>query len=281
MSETVKTYEPDNSLKKGYMQVFREIFHEIKVNRWLIYQLFRRDFLTGYRQSFFGILWAFIIPLVSVGTFILLSQSGLLAVGNISSPYPIYALFGLAIWQLFSTGLAAGSSSLVQAGSMISKINFSKKSLVIASMGKTLVAFLIQLALVFGAFVVFGFVPRIGILLLPLLILPMVLATLGLSFIFSLLNGIIRDFGSLLAILTTFLLLGTPVLYGRPSTGMLSQVTMYNPLYYLVSVPRDLALVGSTSEWFGFLISSGLGIFAFFLSLVTFHLTETRLAERI
>ncbi|MBU4305805.1 MAG: ABC transporter permease, partial [Candidatus Omnitrophica bacterium] len=63
----VITYEPDNSLKKGYGNIFGEIFNEIINNRWLIYQLFRRDFLALYKQSFIGILWAFIIPLISVG----------------------------------------------------------------------------------------------------------------------------------------------------------------------------------------------------------------------
>jgi lipopolysaccharide transport system permease protein len=277
----VTTYEPDNLIKKGYLQIFREIYSEIRSNRWLIYQLFRRDFVTGYRQSLFGVLWAFIVPIVSVVAFLLLNQSGLLVLGNLSAPYPVYALLGLAIWQLFSTGIIAGSYSLVQAGYMISKINFSKKALVIASLGKTLVTFVIQLGLVFASFVLLGFVPTIWILLIPFLVIPIVLATLGLSFLFSILNGIIRDFGSLLSMLTTFVLFGTPILYSRPDIGLLSQVTTYNPLYYLISVPRDLALTGNTSEWLGFIVSSVLGITIFLFSLIVFHLTEARLAERI
>jgi lipopolysaccharide transport system permease protein len=281
LTEKTVTYEPDNCLKKGYLRIFGEIFNELKSNKWLIYQLFRRDFLTGYRQSLFGVLWAFIVPLISVGGFLLLNQSGLLVIGNVGAPYPIFALFGLAVWQLFSTGVIAGSYSLVSSGYMIAKINFSKKALVIASLGKTLVTFIIQFSLVLVSFVLFGFLPKIWILFIPLLVIPLVLATIGLSFIFSILNGIIRDFGSLLSILTTYLLFGTPVLYGKPTAGLLSLVTTYNPLYYLISVPRDLSLVGSTSEWLGFAISSGLGIAIFFFSLVVFHLTEARLAERI
>ena len=102
MTENLKTYEPDNFLKKKHSSVFREIFDEIKNNRWLIYQLFRKDFLTSYRQSVFGVLWAFIIPLVSVFAFALLSQSNLFNPGNIHVPFIVYALFGVAFWQLFS-----------------------------------------------------------------------------------------------------------------------------------------------------------------------------------
>ena len=101
MTENITTYEPDNSLKKGYLLIFREIFEEIKTNKWLIYQLFRRDFLTIYRQSVFGILWAFIVPLVSVGAFVVLNQSGVFVTGNTEVNYVVYALLGLAFWRLY------------------------------------------------------------------------------------------------------------------------------------------------------------------------------------
>jgi lipopolysaccharide transport system permease protein len=281
LTETVTTYEPDNSLKKGYFLILKEIFSEIKKNRWLIYQLFRRDFLTSYKQSVFGILWAFIVPIVSVATFVVLNVSGLFNVGSINVPYPIYALLGLAFWQLFSAGVVASSSSLVQAGSMIVKINFSKKALVIASMGKTLVSFLIQFVLALVFFAYYGIAPNLAILLVPILIIPLLLVTLGFGFILSVLNGVIRDFGALLPILMTFLLFLTPVMYATPTTGILAQLTTYNPLYYLVSVPRDLALTGTTAEWSGFLVSCVSSVIVFIFCLVAFHLTETRLAERI
>jgi lipopolysaccharide transport system permease protein len=281
LNEKVATYEPDNSIKKGYLQIFGEILTELRNNKWLIYQLFRRDFLSMYRQSVFGILWAFIIPLVSVGAFVVLNQSGVFITGDIEVNYVVYALLGLAFWQLFSTGLIASSGSMVQAGSMISKINFSKKALVISSMGKTLIAFVIQLVLAALSFAVYGVLPNIAIILIPVLVIPIVLITLGLGFVLSILNGVARDVGNLLPILTTFLLFLTPVMYAVPKTGILGELTVYNPLYYLVSVPRDLVLTGTTTLWFGFSISVALSIIVFVFCLVAFHLTETRLAERI
>jgi lipopolysaccharide transport system permease protein len=280
-TETVTTYEPDNSLKKGYLRMFREIIDEIKKNRWLIYQLFRRDFFTTYGQSIFGILWAFIIPFISVGTFAVLSASGLLVAGSIKVPYLVYAMLGLAFWQLFATGIVATTTSLVKAGSMIVKINFSKKALVISSMGQTMVSFIIQLVLALIFFAVYRTVPNVAILLIPILIIPILLITLGLGFILSILNGVVRDFGNLIPVLVTFLLFLTPVMYVMPTTGILAQITRYNPLYYLVSVPRDLALTGVTAAWIGFLVSSILSVIVFVACLVAFHLTETRIAERI
>lgn len=281
MTEIITTYEPDNSLKKGYLSIFSEIFGELKKNRWLTYQLFKRDFFAIYKQSFIGVLWALIIPLVSVGTFIILNRSGVFNIGDINVPYPIYAILGMAFWQLFSTGLVASSNSLVKAGSMIVKINFSKKALVIASTGQSLISFLIQFVLVGILFASYRITPSIAILWVPLIIIPIMLLTLGLGFILSLLNGVMRDIGNMLSMLMTFLMFLTPVLYAKPTTGILARITEYNPLYYLVSAPRDLVLMGKVPELKGFLIASAMSLIIFLICLVAFHLTETRIAERI
>lgn len=281
MSNIIKTYEPDNSLKKGYLSIFKEIFNEIRKNRWLTYQLFKRDFFAMYKQSFFGVFWALIIPLVSVGTFIILNQSGIFTFGDIEVPYPIYAVLGMAFWQLFSTGLIASSNSLVKAGSMIVKINFSKKSLVIASSGQSIISFLIQFVLVGILFACYKIGPNIAILLTPITLIPIILLTLGLGFILSLLNGVFRDIGNALSMLITFLMFLTPVLYSKPTGGVLASITRYNPLYYLVSAPRELILMGKISEWKGFIVSSIISIIIFIICLIIFHLTETRVAERI
>jgi lipopolysaccharide transport system permease protein len=279
--EKIITYEPDNSLKKGYLHLFSEIYQELKNNRWLTYQLFKRDFLTIYKQSFVGILWAFIIPLASVGTFIVLNRAGIFSFGDVTVPYPIFALLGIAFWQVFSTGLIASSNSLVKAGDMLLKINFSKKSLVIASLSQSIVSFLFQFILVLILFLYYGVVPSIAILLVPIVLLPLLLLTLGLGFILSLLNGVMRDIGNILAVLMTFFMFLTPVLYVKPTSGLLAKITTLNPLYYLVSMPRELALKGTISEMNGFVISVVFSLVVFVVCLIAFHLTETRVAERI
>jgi lipopolysaccharide transport system permease protein len=281
MHETITTYEPDNSLKKGYLSIFAEIFIELKKNRWLTYQLFKRDFVAAYKQSLMGIFWALILPLISVFTFIILNRSGIFSIGDIKVPYPIYAILGMAFWQLFSAGLIASSNSLVKAGPLIAKINFSKKSLVIASLGQSFISFLIQFVLVGILFVCYWIVPSIATLLIPIAIIPIMLLTIGLGFILSLLNGVMRDIGNVISVLITFFMFLTPVLYAKPTSGILARVTNYNILYYLVSVPRDMILKGTISEWRGFLIASIISFIIFVICLVAFHLTETRMAERI
>lgn len=279
--DIINTYEPDNSIKKGYISLWKEIFHELQHNKWLTLQLFKRDFFAIYKQSLVGVFWAFIVPVISIGTFIMLNRSGIFEFGTIDVPYPIFAILGMAFWQLFSTGLITTSNSLVKAGSMLIKINFSKKSLVLASAGQSLIPFIVQMVLVGILFLVYNIFPNIKIVFFPLLILPIILLTLGLGFILALFNSVVRDVSTALSVFMTFLLFLTPVLYAKPKIGILMPVTKFNPLYYLISMPREFILKGTMTEWKGYLISIGISILIFIVGLVVFHLTETRITERI
>jgi len=258
-----------------------EIFREFQANRWLTFQLFKRDFLSIYKQSFIGIFWVFIIPLVGLATFIILKSSGVFSVGEINIPYPLYAIISLAFWQLFSTGLVACSNSLSKAGQMLLKINFSKKSLVVAATGQAVVSFFVQFTLVIILFVVYGFVPSRWIIFLPIIMIPIVALSLGLGFILALLNGVIRDVSNVLALIMTFLLFLTPILYTKPSSGILATITDYNIVYYLIVGSRDLLLFGHIPVFKGYFISTVISFAVFIVCLIVFHLTETRVAERI
>ena len=164
---------------------------------------------------------------------------------------------------------------------MIKIINFSKMSLIIAATGRAMVSFLIQIGLVIVLMAVYRFVPHWEALWVPLAVLPLFLLTLGLGFMFSLLNAVMRDIGNALSMLMTFMMFLTPVLYAKPDNGLLNRITELNPLYFLVSTPRDLVLYGRLSEPHGFFWASVFSVVLFIVSLVVFHLTETRITERV
>jgi len=281
MAEKTTIYLPDNSIRKGYISLFKEMIEELTASRWLTWQLFKRDFSAMYKQSLLGVFWALVVPFISVGTFIFLNRAGIFSIGDISIPYPIFAVAGMALWQLFSTGLISSTNSLVNAGAMITKINFTRESLVISAVGQAIVSSLIQMAVVFALFVWYHIIPPWTVVLVPLAVLPLLLLTLGLGFIFSLINGVLRDVGNMISVSITFLLFLTPVLYAKPSGGIAAVASHYNPLYYLISVPRDLLILGGTTELHGYMYSALLSIIVFFVCWAAFHLTETRITERI
>ncbi|MFH0988339.1 MAG: ABC transporter permease [Parcubacteria group bacterium] len=281
MADKPTIYEPDNSIRQGYFSTFGEISVEFIKNRWLMTQLFKREFFSMYRQSFVGVFWAFIMPLISVSTFIILNRAGIFAVGDMTVPYPLFAITGIAFWQLFSSGINGCSNALVKAESMLTKINFSKKSLVISSVGQAVVSFGVQILLALALYGYYHIVPSWVLLLLPLLALPILILSVGVGLILSLLNGILRDIGNMMTVFLSFIMFLTPILYVRPASGFLATFTHYNILYYLTSLPRDFILTGKMSSGLDFLIATIIAVIVFIICLFAFHLTETRVAERI
>jgi len=281
MDKTIVTYEPNNTLRRGYRHIFLEIYQDILRNRWLTYQLFKRDFVALYKQTYVGFMWIFIVPILSMCAFIFLNTSGVFNTGDISMPYPIYLVFGMMLWQVFSTGLLSTADSLTNAGSTIVKINFSKKSLVIASLGKPVLSFLVQMVILIVLFIVYRVVPDIKIVLVPLFVIPILLLTLGLGFLFSIFNAISRDIINTISILLTLLMFITPIFYSKPSGGAVTFITKFNILYYLINVPRDIILTQNKTDINGFILSALLSLLIFVVCIVVFHLTETRITERI
>ncbi len=279
--ENITVYEPEQSIKRGYRILWKEIFHNTKESNWLIQQLFVRDFKGQYGQSILGVAWALIIPLVTLATFIVLRSSGFFSVGAIEVPYVIYALLGLSFWQLFVTGLVQSTNSLVSAGGMLKKINFPREALVFATFGNTIISFLFQLGAVFILFGVYNFIPHWQFVMFPLMAVPILLLSCGLGFICSIINGIIRDLGRILTLGLTFLLFITPIAYELPESGFVVTLARINPLYYLSIGPREIALTGTLSHPLSYFISCGLSVFVFFFCWMSFHLAETRIAERI
>jgi len=105
--------------------------------------------------------------------------------------------------------------------------------------------------------------------------------TLGLGFIISILNAIVRDTGNLLSVVVMLGMYVTPILYAKPTIGLLARITHYNPMYYLACSGRDLVLTGTLSEPKGFILTCLFALFIFLAGLFIFHLTETRIIERI
>ncbi|MFC2051137.1 ABC transporter permease [Chloroflexota bacterium] len=279
--EKVTVYFPDRSIKQGYPSLFKEMVGDVINTKWLTWQLFKRNFSALYRQSLLGIAWVLIMPLASVGTFVFLNASGLFNMGVITIPYPLFAVAGVALWQLFAIGLVLGANSLVSASSMVTKINFPREPLVISAVAQGAVSSLIQIGIVFILFAVYQIIPPLTMLLVPLAMIPLLALTLGLGFILSLINAVLRDAGNMISVVILFLLFLTPVLYAKPTSGIAAVASRYNPLYYLVSVPRDLLVFGGTVEWQGYMYSTLFAFVVLFACWMAFHLTTTRITERI
>ncbi len=266
----------------GPFMNIRLMFRELFVGRELIWRFFVRDFSSRYRQAALGILWALLIPVITVGIFVGMNSAGILKVEGIDVPYIIYALIGLTIFNLFNGGILACTQSVVTAANMLKKINFPRTSIVFAASLSAIIDFIIRSILVTIIFCIYRETPHpTGLFFGLLAIIPLFLLTLGIGFFLGLISGIMRDISNLLSFASMGFMLLTPVLYPIEGTSWLAKISMINPLNYLINLPRDLILKGTSDLTVGYLWSAGLGIVVFSLGWHLFFIAQTKIAERI
>lgn len=273
-------YTPRVSLGIGWAAL-RELAVSIYSCRELIWRLFLRDLTARYRQSVLGCLWAIVPSLVTVATFGILNRSQVLSIGETNLPYPLFVMLGLTVWQTFADGISRMTASLVGAGSMISKINFPRESLVLAAMCEVLFDGLIRWCLVALMFVIYRVTPGWTAVLIPLVMVPLTLLTLGVGFLMAPLNAVIRDVANALTLFLTFAMLLTPVVYPPPSRWPSMLINYLNPVSPFVIAVRDLAIGQLPSNAWALLGASAFSAVLFFMSWRVFHLGMARIVERV
>lgn len=273
-------YTPGSHIKSGLRQ-WRQMAVELVGGRELIWRFFLREFSARYRQSFFGYLWAVIPAIATAAVFTYLNHSGTLPIARTEIPYPVYVLLGMTVWQLFATGLTRSAQCLVNARAIITQINFSRESLVIAAFCEAAFNFLIRIVLIAAAFAWFKVVPAWTVLLVPLMLVPFAAMIIGFGFILALANGVFRDIGNSLTMLLTFAMFLTPVVYPPPRQGVKVLINYLNPVSPFVIAARDLATQGRLSQPAALLWASVFGVLVCLICWRIFHLAMSRIAERV
>jgi homopolymeric O-antigen transport system permease protein len=286
MNTTYKTiYSPRGPEIEGTGGPFlttRLMWRELASARGLVWRLFIRDFSAKYRQSVLGVVWAVLMPLVTVSLFVGMRGSGLLTIQDVGIPYPLYALIGLTIWSVFTVGLTACTQSLILGGPMVVKINFPKIALILAASGQGVVELLIRMVLIAIVFTYFGIAPSWGGLMIGLAcLIPIYLIMTGAGFILSLAAGVLRDIANVLNIALMAGMLLTPILYPISGNGLLARANTWNPFNYLVNVPRDFIVRGHTEFLTEFIWTTLLSVVVFCAGWRLFYLAQTKIAERI
>ncbi len=284
-NNTKVTYTPKGPGTEGRESLFhrtRLMWCELVSARELAWRLFVRDFSAKYRQSVLGVVWAILMPLMTVGLFIGMNRSGILAIKDVGMPYPLYAIIGLTIWNLFTVGLVACTNALIGAGTMVVKINFPKVALILAASGHGVVELLLRMVLIAVVFLYFGVAPSWGGLILGIVcLIPIYLLMVGMGFILSLNACVLRDIPNVLNVILMVAMLLTPILYPINGDSILACANVWNPFNYLVNVPRDFMVRGYTEFLREFIWASLVSIIVFYIGWKLFYLAQTKVVERI
>jgi lipopolysaccharide transport system permease protein len=255
---------------------WRVMVGDLISSRRLIWLLICRDISVRYRHSFLGYGWAVIPQVATVAIFAFLHSWHVLPMGQTRLPYVIFALWGISVWQLFAGCLAACTSSLAGAGSLVTKINFPRESLVIAAIGQPIFDFLVRLLPIAAVFVWYGVVPSSKALFLPLLLCPVVLLALGLGFIASIANLAVKDVGNALGMALTFGMFLTPVLYPAPVRWPFVLINYLNPVSPLLTATHDLIAAAALEHPWTCAVACLFSVIVFFVGWRTFRATILR-----
>lgn len=179
--------------------------------RELLVNLTRKELKVKYKNSALGFVWSLLNPLLYLVVFYIVFQ--LFLPGGL--PYfAIFLLAGLLPWTMFSTSFAAGTTSIVANGSLVSKVWFPREILPLASVGAGIIHFGLQSIVLVTAMVVFRYTP--GWEYLPLIvpaIITLLVLVAALSIALSAVNVYLRDTQHLLEILLLAWFWMTPIVY--------------------------------------------------------------------
>ncbi|RSK40523.1 ABC transporter permease [Mangrovimonas spongiae] len=240
MSLETRVYQKENNLRFG--RLLRASLTDIISSRFLATQLAVRDIKAQYRQSYFGILWAFITPLTTAFVWIFLNSTGTIRLTDTGVPYPVYAFSGTLLWSIIKESINTPMSSTNAAKSILTKINFPKEALVVSGIFKLLFNSAIKVLLLVVFIFVFGVGFHWSLLLLPFALLAAVFFGITIGLFITPIGMLYKDVSRLISFGLGFVMYVTPVVYAIPKEGIMRSIMLWNPFTPIIVTARDMAL---------------------------------------
>jgi lipopolysaccharide transport system permease protein len=237
-------------------------------NRQLIVQMIKREVIGRYRGSTMGLAWSFFNPIfmLLVYTFVFseVFKARWSVVGDESKAQFALVLFvGMIVLGLFSEVINRAPGLILSNVNYVKKVIFPIEILPVIAMGAALFHSLISLTVLLTAFALFNSYLHWTVAFIPLVLLPLIILTLGFSWILASLGVFIRDVAQTIGLVTTVLMFLSPVFY--PITAVPERFRpfiMANPLTFIIEQARDVLVWGHTPNWLG------LGIYTLAASIV-------------
>ena len=258
----------------------------------LILLFVKRDFVSSYKQTILGPLWAVIQPLLT--TFMFIFVFGKVAhlttsdKAGFAVPGFLFYFCGSICWSYFSSTLQATSNTFLSNRAIMGKVYYPRFASPVATSISHLISFFIQFVMLMVAFVVYyikggssiAFTPRI-LLVIPV-ILQMMLLSVGAGVIISSFTTKYRDLAMLVAFGMQLWHYLCPVAYG---IGLVPQkyfkIYMLNPMTPVITTFRYAVFGGGYFNIYYFLYSFAVSIVVFFIGLVLFGRIERTFMDTI
>lgn len=271
------------SNKKWFDFNFKELFKY----KDLIYMFVRRTFVSQYKQTILGPIWAIIQPLLTTIVFTIVF-GGIAKLPTDGAPTFIFYMCGNIAWTYFSTSLITISNTFVTNAPIFGKVYFPRLVMPIATVISQLISFIIQfvfmvLILIYlnlKGYFIFHF--DFSFLLMPLILLQMAMLALGFGVIISSLTTKYRDLAMLVSFGTQLWMYASPVAYASsliPSKWL--NIYMLNPMASIIDTFRYACLgIGQFQVGYYF-IGWIITLIILFVGLVLFNKVEKNFMDTI
>ncbi len=256
----------------------------IYTNRELLWQLIKRNIAGRYKGSALGLLWSFVQPLLMLCVYTFVFSVVFTVKWGVEmtsrSAFAIIMFCGIALYTIFSESIMASSCLILNNQNYVKKVIFPLEILTVAQVVSNFLLGTAWFLLLFlGVVFIYGTVSW-TMLLLPLLLLPLFLYTLGISFLVTSLSVYIRDTQYILGVILQILFFMTPIFY--PITAVPEQFRIYlqlNPLTVMIEEVRKIFIFGQLPDWTFFLLSLVIGGIVFQLGFAWFYKTKKGFAD--
>jgi lipopolysaccharide transport system permease protein len=225
-------------------------------HRQLLLQMTWRDVVGRYRGSLMGLAWSFLNPLVmlAIYTFVfsyIFSARWTGAAVETTSGFALVLFAGLIVHTLLAECLARAPGLILAHPNLVKRVVFPLEILPWTVMGSALFHAAVSVMVLLAAqWAVHGTVsPTVA--LLPVVLLPLVILTVGLSWLLAAIGVYVRDIGQVIGMAVTALLFLSPVFYplSAVSSPRLRFWMQLNPMTAIIEDTRTVVLFGGMPMW--------------------------------
>lgn len=241
------------------MQNFSVSLKEMVASHWrnrdLLKASIKREVLGRYRGSFLGVFWSFFNPLLMLTVYTFVFSSILKAKwgteGGSQSEFALVLFAGLMTFNLFAETINRASGLIVGNPNYVKKVVFPLEILPSVALGSALFHLVISLSVWLLAYVVLYGVPHPTVVLYPLVLLPLCVFILGMSWILASLGVFLRDVAQVVGVATTALMFLSPVFYPASALPENFRIVLYlNPLTPAIEFTRDVLFWGKAPDFY-------------------------------
>ncbi|WP_213530314.1 ABC transporter permease [Paenibacillus sp. J45TS6] len=240
----------------------------------LLIELIKKDIQLKYKNSYLGVLWSFINPLLMMVILTIVFSE--LFKNNIAN-FPVYVLTGRMIYSFFSESTNFAMNSIVNNNQLIRKVYVPKYFFPLSKVCSSFITSLISLIPVFLVMLFTGMEFSVYNLFLFVPLFLLLIICMGIGLLLSTIFVFFRDMGHLYSVILLILMYMTPIFYPEEIIPKRFQwLIEINPMYPVLQMLRDLLINNQMFSLYEFLISIFYALVYFSLGLLVFYKKQDR-----